>query len=103
LLGQPQRDLHGEPIPSVDLVVPVDESRMISWIQPDQEATVRRVHAQNPSLMRHLEQLGFILGARLKGLKILPFDQVTHLQIQKQNEVLVLGPAITGRVFVETL
>jgi hypothetical protein len=28
---------------------------------------------------------------------------VTHLQIQKQTEVLVLGPAITGRVFVETL
>ena len=102
-LGHPQRDPHGEPIPSVDLVMPVDESIPLSSLQPNQEATVRRVHAQDPALLRHLEQLGLIPGARLKILEISPFDQVTHLQVQKQDEVLVLGPTITGRVFVEAL
>lgn len=102
-LGHPQRDPHGEPIPSVDLVMPVDESIPLSSLQPNQEATVRRVHAQDPALLRHLEQLGLIPGARLKILEISPFDQVTHLQVQKQDEVLVLGPTITGRIFVEAL
>jgi DtxR family Mn-dependent transcriptional regulator len=101
-LGNPQRDPHGEPIPSVDLIMPVDESIPLSSLLPDQQGTVRRVHAQDPALLRHLEQLGLIPGARLKVLEISLFDQVMHLQVQKQNEVLVLGPAITGRVFVET-
>jgi DtxR family Mn-dependent transcriptional regulator len=102
-LGHPQRDPHGEPIPSVDLIMPVDESIPLSSLQLNQEATVRRVHAQDPALLRHLEQLGLIPGARLKVLEVSPFDRVMHLQVHRQNEVLVLGPAITGRVFVETL
>jgi DtxR family Mn-dependent transcriptional regulator len=102
-LGHPQRDPHGEPIPSVDLIMPVDESFPLSSLRLGQEATVCRVHAQDPAFLRHLEQLELIPGVRLKVLEVSPFDQVMHLQVQKQNEVLVLGPAITSRVFVEAL
>lgn len=102
-LGHPERDPHGEPIPSVDLVMPVDESIPLSSLQPGQQATLRRVHARDLALLRHLEELGLIPGTRLKVLAVSPFDWVMHLQVQWQNEALVLGPAITGRVFVETL
>jgi DtxR family Mn-dependent transcriptional regulator len=102
-LGHPQRDPHGEPIPSAELVMPVDESIPLSSLQPDQEATLRRVHARDLALLRHLEELGLTPGARLKVLAMSPFDQVMRIQIQGQNEALVLGPAIISRVFVETL
>lgn len=102
-LGHPERDPHGEPIPSVDLVMPVDQSIPLSSLQPGQEATVRRVHARDLALLRHLEQLGLIPGASLKVLGMSPFDWIMQLQVQWQNDALVLGPAITSRVFVETL
>jgi DtxR family transcriptional regulator, Mn-dependent transcriptional regulator len=102
-LGNPERDPHGEPIPSVDLVMPVDDSVPLSSLQPDQEAIVCRVNAQDLALLRHLEELRLTPGIRVKVLVMSPFDQVMHLQVQGLNEALVLGPAITSRVFVETL
>lgn len=102
-LGHPQRDPHGEPIPSVELVMPVDESIPLSSLQPGQQAAVRRVHARDLALLRHLEELGLMPGTRLKVVEVSPFDQVMHLQIRGQNDTLILGPAITSRVFVENL
>ena len=46
-LGDPERDPHGEPIPSAELVMPADKSIPLSSMQPEQEAAVRRVDAQD--------------------------------------------------------
>jgi DtxR family Mn-dependent transcriptional regulator len=100
-LGYPARDPHGELIPTVDLTMPSDESVSLSALQPEQEATVRRVHARDTDLLRYLEELGLIPGARVKALEVLPYDQVMRLQVLGRKEGVVLGPAITSRVFVE--
>jgi DtxR family Mn-dependent transcriptional regulator len=100
-LGDPIRDPHGEPIPSSDLVMPSDGSVPLASLKRGQEATVRRVHAQDPGLLRHLEELGLIPGAQIRVLEVSPFDQITHLQVQHGGEAVRLGLAITGRVFVE--
>jgi Fe2+ transport system protein FeoA len=83
--------------------MPVDESIPLSALQPDQQAVVRRVHARDQALLRHLEELGLMPGTRMKVLEVSPFDQVMQIQIYGQNETLVLGLAITSRVFVENL
>ncbi len=100
-LGDPDRDPHGEPIPSAALIMPKDNSISLSSLQPEQEATIRRVHAQDVALLRHLEELGLIPGARVKALEVSHFDQVMKLQVRGQKEASVLGPAVTNRVFVE--
>jgi DtxR family Mn-dependent transcriptional regulator len=100
-MGNPERDPHGEPIPNADLIMPVDNSIPLSSLQPGQEARVSRVHSQDPRLLRYLEEIGLIPGARLKALEVSPFDQVMHFQIQDREEVFVLGPAITHQVFIE--
>ena len=100
-LGYPARDPHGELIPTVDLVMPSDESVSLSSLQPEQEATVRRVYAQDIDLLRYLEELGLIPSARVKALVVSPYDQVMRVQVSGRKEAVVLGPAITGRVFVE--
>ena len=100
-LGDPQRDPHGEPIPNDHLIMPADPSRPLASLSPRQEATVRRVHAGEPAFLRYLETLGLIPGACVKVLSVSPFDQVMRLQVGTQKETLVLGPAISGRVFVE--
>ena len=100
-LGYPVRDPHGELIPSADLVMPSDGSIPLSSLTSGQEAAVRRVHAQDPELLRHLEELRLIPGAHVRVLEVSPFDQITYLQIQGASEAVMLGPAITSRVFVE--
>ncbi|MGD0753159.1 MAG: metal-dependent transcriptional regulator [Anaerolineales bacterium] len=102
-LGHPDRDPHGEPIPSAELVMPADKSIPLSSMQPEQEAAVRRVDAQDAEFLRYLEELGLIPGARLKTLSVSPYDQVMRLQIQGQKQTVVLGPSITKRVFIEIL
>lgn len=100
-LGYPTRDPHGELIPTVDLIMPSDESISLSSLQPEQQATVRRVHARDTDLLRYLEELGLIPGARVKALDVSPYDQVMRLQVVGHKEAVVLGPAITSQVFVE--
>jgi DtxR family Mn-dependent transcriptional regulator len=100
-LGYPARDPHGELIPTVDLVMPFDVSVSLSALQPEQEATVRRVHARDTDLLRYLEELGLIPGARVKALAVSPYDQVMRLQVLERKEAVVLGPAVSSRVFVE--
>ena len=100
-LGDPVRDPHGEPIPSSKLIMPSDGSVPLSSLKGGQQAIVRRVHAHDPDLLRHLEELKLIPGAHIRVLAVSPFDQITRLQLQASDEPVMLGPAITGRVFVE--
>ena len=102
-MGQPERDPHGEPIPNADLVMPADTSVSLSTLEAGQEASVRRVHALDAELLRHLEELGLIPGARLKILSASRYDQVMRIHVQGRKEAAILGPAITNRVFVEIL
>ena len=102
-LGDPDRDPHGEPIPNAKLVMPVDKSIPLSSMQPEQEAAVRRVDAQDAQFLRYMEELGLIPGAHMRTLSISPYDQVMRIQIQGQKKTVVLGPAITKRVFIEIL
>ncbi|HEX2696802.1 MAG TPA: metal-dependent transcriptional regulator [Anaerolineales bacterium] len=100
-LGNPVRDPHGELIPTEDLIMPSDESVALVTLQPKQEAVIRRVQAQDTDLLKHLETLGLVIGARVKTLEVSPYDKVMQLQVRGRKEAVVLGPAVTSRVFVE--
>ncbi len=100
-LGYPVRDPHGEPIPSSDLIMPSDSSLPLASLEAGQRAVVRRVDAQDREFLRHLESLKLIPGTQVDVLEISPFDQIMHLKVGNQAKPVVLGPAITSRVFVE--
>ena len=103
MLGDPEHDPHGEPIPSAELIMPVDNSIPLSSMQPEQEAIVRRVDAQEAEFLRYLEELGLIPGARLRTLSVSSYDQAMCIQVQGQKHTCVLNLAITNRVFIEIL
>lgn len=100
-MGNPERDPHGEPIPSEDLVMPEDESFALVNLGSKQEAVVRRVEAQDTDLLKYLESLGLVIGAYIKTLEVSRYDQVMQLQVRGREAAVVLGPAVTSRVFVE--
>ncbi len=100
-LGDPARDPHGELIPTTQLTMPGDETRPLADLRPPQQALVRRVEAETGDFLRYLETVGLVPGTRLEVLELMPFDQ--NLRLLVQGNELVLGPAVTGRVYVEVL
>jgi DtxR family Mn-dependent transcriptional regulator len=98
-LGNPSRDPHGEPIPGADLHMPDDDSTPLSSLRPPQRATIIRVNANDPALLRHLDELGLIPGAELAISKHSSFDG--NLTIKIGDLDFVAGPAITNNIFVE--
>jgi len=100
-LGDPQRDPHGEPIPTVQLTMPGDDTQPLASLRPPQQALVQQVEAETADFLRYLVTVGLVPGARLEVLEVLPFDQ--NLRLLVQGNELVLGPAVTGRVYVQVL
>jgi DtxR family Mn-dependent transcriptional regulator len=99
-LGDPTRDPHGELIPTAQLTLPGDETIPLSNVRPPAQALVRRVAAE-AAFLRYLETLGLVPGARLEVREYSPFDQ--NLRLQVNGNDVVLGPAVTGKIYVEVL
>ncbi len=103
LLGEPDYDPHGDPIPSRDLNLPVRSTIPLAEVQPDQKAVVRRVSSTNPALLRYLADLGVLPGAQLKVIETIPFDRTIHIRVEQEPSVQVFGPEISMALQVEVL
>jgi DtxR family Mn-dependent transcriptional regulator len=102
-LGEPQRDPHGEPIPSVDLVMPPDETTPLSEVRPPHTAIIRSVRSGKPALLRHLEELGLLPGVLIETLDYSEFDRNLQLLVGRQAQPIVLGQPVTEQIFVEVI
>ena len=100
-LGNPTRDPHGELIPTADLVMPADESCPLASLRADETATIRRVSADDPALLRHLHKIGVVPEVKIKVKNYSEFDGNLTLQVEGQKSNIVLGTAVTNQVFVE--
>ena|SRR5689334_9113731 len=98
-MGNPNRDPHGELIPTADLKMPLDDSTPLAALRPNQIATIQRVKAADTKLLRYLEELGLIPGARIEIKEYSPFDH--NLTIKVGRKPIVLGLNITSKIFVE--
>jgi DtxR family Mn-dependent transcriptional regulator len=98
-LGHPTRDPHGELIPTEDLDMPADDSTPLSSLRPSQTATILRVNAHDPNLLRHLDSLGLTPGIKIEVTEYSSFDN--NLTVKAQNKTTVLGLNITTKIFVQ--
>jgi DtxR family transcriptional regulator, Mn-dependent transcriptional regulator len=101
-LGNPSRDPHGDPIPNAELVMPSDETRPLASLRSNQKAVVLRVNDEDSALLRHLEELGLIPGAKLEIISFSSFDNNLTVAVNG-HPATVLGLAITSKIFVEVL
>ena len=98
-MGHPIRDPHGELIPTADLKMPIDDSTPLSALRPNQIATIKRVKAADPDLLRHLEELGLTPGAQIEIKNYSPYDH--NLTIKVGRKTTVLGLNVTSKIFIE--
>lgn len=98
-MGNPLRDPHGELIPTADLKMPLEDTTPLSALRPPQAATVKRVKASDPELLRYLEDLGLVPDTQIEVKDYSPFDHNLTVKIGRKS--VVLGLSITSKVFVE--
>jgi DtxR family Mn-dependent transcriptional regulator len=98
-LGNPTRDPHGELIPTADLKMPVDDTTPLSSLRASQSATIQRVVAADPNLLRHLDSLGLTPGIQIEVIEYSEFDN--NLTVKVGRKVNVLGLNITTKIFVD--
>jgi DtxR family transcriptional regulator, Mn-dependent transcriptional regulator len=97
-LGYPTTDPHGDPIPSVEGVIPeVPHARLLDSI-PGREAIVVRVSDRDPEQLRYLGGLGLYPGASVTVVEVLPFDGPIRLLINGSEHII--GRPLAATVYV---
>lgn len=88
LLDHPTHDPHGDPIPTKDGIMPEMEVESLTEAEESHHYIVSRVKNQDPELLRYLEQIGLLPGARLTVKKKAPFEGPITLNIENSEQVL---------------
>ena len=91
LLGEPEYDPHGDPIPNQDLQLPTMETVSLSEVRPGKRVVVRRVPTSNPALLRYLGEMGVLPGAEIYIVAHIPFDRTVRIRVEKEGCEHVLG------------
>jgi DtxR family Mn-dependent transcriptional regulator len=103
LLGDPQFDPHGDPIPDRDLNFPLSDTMSLSSLPVDQVAVVRRVKISQSDLLSYLSEQGIIPGVKIKIQSRNPYDETLQLWVGDEETLYALGPEISELIYVEEL
>jgi DtxR family Mn-dependent transcriptional regulator len=72
-LGHPTHDPHGDPIPTVDLVIDEGHTRSVAELRPGQCGRFVRVSDSDPAMLRYLDERGIQLGDCFEVVDQQPF------------------------------
>jgi DtxR family Mn-dependent transcriptional regulator len=98
-LGFPTHDPHGDPIPSVDLVIDEVRGVNLTALTAGQKGTVTRVSDRDPDQLEYLGSLGLYPGSEVELIERLPFEG--PLRIKVAGKEAVLGPPLARQVSIE--
>lgn len=87
-LGDPARDPHGDPIPTLEGTIVAHESRTLADLPVKTRARVTRVCDQHAERLRYLAKLGLVPGARVQVIVQAPFDGPVTVSINKTAHAL---------------
>lgn len=101
VLGDPEKGLYGEPIPSEELHVPVREDICLYDMRPGQRGVIQSVKDDDPGLLQYLQTNGLVPGARIEVLDYSPYDNNLRIRVKEHDQEIVLGAAVTAQIFVD--
>ena len=74
VLGYPESDPHGDPIPDANLRVRTPEWQPLSGLEAGESCTIRRVPDTDENMLRYLSELDLMPGQPVKLLVAAPFN-----------------------------
>jgi len=83
-LGDPSFDPHGDPIPTLEGMLPSGDDMSLADLTVGDAAGIVRVCDQHPERLRYLADLGLVPGANLEVVASAPFDDSVSVRIGGQ-------------------
>lgn len=87
-LGHPTFDPHGDPIPTLEGLLPASDDIRLADLQVDEQARVLRVRDQSAERLRYLADLGLVPGALVMVTASAPFDGPITVRLGEDNHAL---------------
>lgn len=98
-LDHPDRDPHGDPIPSATGEVDRPDARCLTTVAPGVKVVVERIADDDPEMLRFFAQRGVVVGAHLEIAPGAPFSESLDVRVGDAAAV-PLGRAATDAVWV---
>lgn len=98
VLGHPELDPHGAPIPTEDGHIAQGTGLRLSEMTSGQRGSIARVSDDDPGLLRYLASLGIKPGVEIAVFQVAPYGGPIEIQIGKANHAL--GPQAAAQIFV---
>ena len=99
LLGHPDHDPHGDPIPSAEGTLEVEESFALSQAVADQRVRISKVRDEDAAMLDYLGDRNIVPGRRLRVREVPALDGVVVVE-DEEAEVHALGEPLARSIFV---
>lgn len=101
-LGNPDFDPHGDPIPTIEGIMPQRDLQPLSTLPLNTRARICRFMMENPDMLQHTQERGLVMGVDLQVLMRDPFDGPLTLRMSDKSE-MVIGHTVASAILVEEL
>ncbi len=92
-LGHPTHDPHGDPIPSLEGLLPHEDTKPLNALCVGERGTVAQVRLQDAERLRYLSSLGLVPGAEVELRAREPFEGPLTLGVGETRHVVDAGLA----------
>jgi DtxR family transcriptional regulator, Mn-dependent transcriptional regulator len=99
-LGHPDRDPHGDPIPTREGAVPAPPAEPLDLLQAGARVRVARIADNDPQVLRYFDELGVALDTELVVLERKDFAGTLTVQVAGRGSPQEVGLTAAGAVWV---
>ena len=99
LLGHPDHDPHGDPIPSAEGTLEVEVSFALNQAVADQRVRISKVRDEDAAMLDYLGDRNLVPGRRLRVREVRALDGVVTVE-DEESEVYALGEPLARSIFV---
>lgn len=100
VLGEPEFDPHGHPIPRKDGSLPDRVDSGLPHMEPGTEAVVSRVSDSHSEMLAYLSDIGIKPGVRIRLLERGPFDGPLMIRVAGSDAVHAFGKQLAAAIRV---
>ena len=98
IMGHPQFDPHGHPIPTKSGVLSEFEDKPLSEVEVGAHIQIKRLSDTDSQLLAYLEEMGLMPGVQLTVLEKAPFNG--PVTVKFADETKIIGNEIAKNIFV---
>ena len=103
LLGYPERDPHGDPIPAADGTVTRPDAVLLTSVGAGARVRVERISDDDSELLQFFADHGIVYGTVLETRAAAPYTDTLEVAVVEHEAVLPLGRSATDAVWVAML